>query len=98
MNDEPNVLERGYKRIDSGTVLTLSLEEWVPILISLLPLIVPRVTGLPAKYTASITFFILQSSWILVARKFKEGKVPLRSAFLLVGLGTLGFYLLFTWF
>jgi hypothetical protein len=65
MEEDANGLERGYRKLNSITVLSISLEDWMSVLIPLISLIVPDLSGLPPQYATPVILFVLETAWIL---------------------------------
>jgi hypothetical protein len=50
METELNAVEKAYKKLNSVTRLTISVDEWLMLLACGLALIIPDLTGIPSKY------------------------------------------------
>ena len=85
MEEGANALERGYRKLNSITVLSISLDDWMSVLIPVISLIVPDLSGLPTKYATPAILFVLETAWILTrSREHIWRKVALTAAACLV--------------
>jgi hypothetical protein len=81
MGTELNAAEKAYKKLNSITQLTISLDEWLTLLACGLALIVPDLTGIPTKYGAPTIVFVVFSTVALIRRKADWKRGILVSAF-----------------